>query len=230
VNAAATAVRNALLLVAHGSPDPRAAAVIDAIADGVRRRLPCLSVSVGYLDHDEPLLRDELERLAHRGPVDLLPLLFAPGFHSDVDLPEVVAAVSTDVPGAEVRIRSSLGAGPAVIEALLARLAETGLHPGQPDTAVLVVGVGTTVATQIATGLAAAGDWPVGPTTVEDLANDVARLRADGVRTVAVSCVLLAPGVFSDRIDAAARDADVVAVPIGAHPLIVRLITDQAMS
>ena len=175
-------------------------------------------------------MRDELERLAADGPVELVPLLFAPGFHSDVDVPGVLDSVRAAVPGAQLHVGPSLGSGTETVEALVDRLEEAGLPAGQPDAAVLVVAVGKTIAGEVAPRLAAAGGWAVSPTTVDDLAADIAQLRAAGLMTIAVSSALLAPGVFADRIAAASAGADVVAAPIGAHPALIRLITERATS
>ena len=76
-----------VLLLAHGSADPRHAADITAIADRLRRRLS-RPVATAYLDHCGPRVSDV--RLP-AGPVLVVPLLLAPGFHAKQDVPAAVA-------------------------------------------------------------------------------------------------------------------------------------------
>ncbi|MDR8414855.1 CbiX/SirB N-terminal domain-containing protein, partial [Nonomuraea sp. 3-1Str] len=86
-----------LVAVAHGSRDPRAAAVVEALLDEVRRARPGLPVRTAYLDHAAPSLG---QALAGLGEAVVLPLLLTEAYHSRVDLPAapcqtfIAAAVS----------------------------------------------------------------------------------------------------------------------------------------
>jgi len=82
-----------LVLIAHGSTDPRFDEVVQAVASRVRVLRPQLEVRVGYLEHGPPSVAD-----VAAGGV-LVPLLLASGFHVLRDLPSQApgAAVSNAV-------------------------------------------------------------------------------------------------------------------------------------
>ena len=213
-----------LLLAAHGSVDPRAAETIDEIVDGVRRRLPGIHVGVGYLDHAEPTVADALDALADGGQVVVVPLLFAPGYHSEVDLPAIVTAMREQHPAADIRLAPPLGPHAALANALASQLGEAGLPPGAAATVILVAAgdpAPTASLLEAATGLA------VVPTSVDGLAATIAEARSAATDTVAVAPLLLAPGWFADRVHAEAKEADIVAAPLGAHPTVVGLVVDR---
>ncbi|AEV88439.1 cobalamin biosynthesis protein CbiX [Actinoplanes sp. SE50] len=84
------AARPAVVLVAHGSRDPRAAASTEALARAVRRARPEWLVRAAYLDHAGPRPLDVLSGLGERRAV-LVPLLLTAAYHGRVDLPAVLA-------------------------------------------------------------------------------------------------------------------------------------------
>src|SRR4051812_45712508 len=106
----------ALLLAAHGSRDARAQQVTEELAELVRGELAGVPVALGYLDHAEPSVAEALASLAREyGNVTVVPLLFAPGQHVDVDLPGRVTRTNA-------RLTPPLGAHPLVAAALRDRL------------------------------------------------------------------------------------------------------------
>jgi sirohydrochlorin ferrochelatase len=220
-------VSRALLLVAHGSRDADAQATAESLAELVRAELTGVDVAVGYLDHAEPSVPDALAKLLHdNDAVTVVPLLFAGGRHYDVDLPALVRR-----PG--VVIAPPLGADPLIAAALRDRLIDA---DAPADAAVILVAAGSQdpSAAQVATAIAALLDegtgWNVTATDVTvDLTELVATTRTDGASVVAVAPLLLAPGVFADRVSTKANEAyaDVVATPIGAHPALALLIAKR---
>lgn len=92
VVAGATAPSATLVLVAHGSKDPRHAAGVEGIADRVRAQWTA-PVRTAYLEHNPPAAAAVLN---HREPagVTVLPLLLTAGFHWSHDIPPVVASDS----------------------------------------------------------------------------------------------------------------------------------------
>jgi len=213
-----------LVAVAHGSRDPAAAEVTEALLAEVRRQRPGLDVRASYLDHAEPRLADALAGLD--GAV-VVPLLLGAAYHSGVDIPAAIeeaggTAVQTDV----------LGPDPLLIDALERRLVEAGVEPGGPSTAVVLAAAGSTGAAAVegvrglARDWAARGWWGVEPAfasaalpTVEDA---VAGLRARGAGRVAVATYLLFPGLFADRL--ATAGADVTSGALGDAPEVARLV------
>ncbi|WP_320778744.1 CbiX/SirB N-terminal domain-containing protein, partial [Streptomyces sp. CRN 30] len=110
----------ALVLVAHGSRDPRALSTVRALAERVRRQRPGLSVHLGHIELNEPLLPDTLAALGDREAV-LVPLLLSRGYHVKRDIPEIAA-------GSRVRARvaAPLGPHPLLVDVLHERLAQAG--------------------------------------------------------------------------------------------------------
>ncbi|WP_319057980.1 sirohydrochlorin chelatase, partial [Streptomyces europaeiscabiei] len=68
----------ALVLVAHGSRDPRALATVRTLMERVREQRPGLAVHLGHIELNEPLLPDTLAALGDREAV-LVPLLLSRG-------------------------------------------------------------------------------------------------------------------------------------------------------
>lgn len=85
-----------VVLLAHGSPDPRHAAGIEALADLVRQRHPG-PVHTAFLDHHPPQVGDVAAVLPHGRPVLLVPVLLTQGYHWRVDVPHAAASLGPDV-------------------------------------------------------------------------------------------------------------------------------------
>lgn len=207
-----------LVLVAHGSRDPAAAACVADIASGVRSRLVGTDVRVAFVDVCRPSVADTMAGI---GEAVVVPMFLAAGFHVRTDLPAQLAAAR-----ARCHLAPSLARDPALAGAAAARLVEAGWDPG--DTVVLaaagssdqraVADVGAAarllqvrVGRRVRVGFVASGTPRVDPL--------VASLRAAGERRVAVASWLVAPGVFQDRLRACG--ADVVAGPLGPHPAVL---------
>ena len=216
------------MAVAHGSRDPAATQVTRALLAEVRRQRPGLDVVESYLDHAEPELSQVLEgRQRHSGPEVVVPLLLGAAYHSGVDIPAAISATGGRAVQAAV-----LGPDPLLLSALERRLAEAGIDPGDPGTAVVLAAAGSTDAAAVdgvrtlAAGWRTRGWWAVEPAfasaaspSVEDA---VASLRAQGAPRVAVATYLLFPGLFADQLAGAA--ADVTSAPLGDAPEVARLV------
>ncbi|MET8089077.1 CbiX/SirB N-terminal domain-containing protein, partial [Micromonospora sp. NPDC005220] len=135
-----------VVLVAHGSRDPRAAAATRALARAVAAARPGTQVWASWLDHTEPGPTEVLRDLAvagHRRAV-LVPLLLTAAYHHRVDIPAAVAAAARSGPPLAVRVTDVLGPAddtpdPALLAGLCRRLGETrpggfdALRPGRFD-------------------------------------------------------------------------------------------------
>ncbi|GAA2791959.1 CbiX/SirB N-terminal domain-containing protein [Kitasatospora paracochleata] len=214
-----------LVLVAHGSRDPAAGAEIRRLLAAVRRAAPELDVRLAHLGLNAPLLPDVLDALT--GPAVLVPLLLSRGYHVKVDIPAALAAA----PHLDAVLAPPLGPDPLLTEALYARLAEAGWS-GQPvvlaasgsrdpqaaaDTDAQAVLLAARLGVPVRPGYVAAG----GP----GVAAQVAALAAEGHPEVAVAGYFTAPGDFA-RL-AAAAGAGLASSPLGAHPLLARLVLDR---
>ncbi|MGW0205736.1 sirohydrochlorin chelatase, partial [Streptomyces sp. NPDC003233] len=108
----------ALVLVAHGSRDPRALETVRTLADRVRELRPVLAVHLGHIELNEPLLPDTLAALGDT-PAVLVPLLLSRGYHVKQDIPEMAAAAP-----APTRLAAPLGPHPLLVETLYDRLVD----------------------------------------------------------------------------------------------------------
>ncbi|MFI9201899.1 sirohydrochlorin chelatase [Streptomyces sp. NPDC053048] len=228
-----------LLLVAHGSRDPRHAATVAALRDRVAARRPGLRVEVGFLDFCAPSVPRVLERLAAEGvrEVVALPLLLTRAFHAKADLPAVLARAGSALPGLTVRRANVLGPSALLTAALERRLDEAGAVAGERgSTGVVLASAGSSDPEAIAVIAEIAREWrhtgwcavrPAFASASAPRTEDAVRaLRAEGVRTVAVAPYVLAPGRLPDRIAAGARaaGADVLADVLGPAPEVITLL------
>jgi len=224
-------VAPAVVLVAHGSRDPRAAAATSALARSVRIAQPAWDVHAAYLDHAGPRPLDVLASLGRRRAV-LVPLLLTAAYHGRVDMPAVLA----EARALPVRVSLAEVLGPVsslLLDGLIRRLGDPGLD------AVVLAAAGTRDAAARATvaeaadALGARLSVPSGvgyasaasPTAGEA----VAALRARGARRVAVASYFLAPGRLYDVAveSAISAGAVVVAPPLTDAPELVRLVQER---
>jgi sirohydrochlorin ferrochelatase len=230
-----------LLVIAHGSRDPRHAATVHALVRRVRATRPDVRVETGFLDFNVPSVQGVLESLAVQGVRDVvaLPLLLTRAFHAKADIPAVLA----DAPP-QLRIHQAdvLGPSPLLMAALERRLYEAGLTPAdKSSTGVVLASAGSTDPEAIAVIAEIAREWrhtgwcavrpafasagsPAGFPRTEDA---VRELRALGCSRVAVSPYVLAPGFLPDRIARGAADADVLADVLGAAPEVARVVLER---
>ncbi|MGC4876827.1 sirohydrochlorin chelatase [Micromonospora sp. DT43] len=229
-----------VVLVAHGSRDPRAAEATRALARAVAAVRPGLSVWASWLDHTEPGPTGVLRMLAEAGHARavVVPLLLTAAYHHRVDIPAAVAAATETGPPLAVRVTDVLGpadgtVAPALLAGLRRRLGE--VDPGRFDALVLAA-AGTRDARargsvgRVADALGAEFGVPcrVSYASAAPPATGVAvtRLRAAGARRVAVSAYFLAPGLFHDAVADSARAAGAVAVsaPLTDAPELAELV------
>jgi sirohydrochlorin cobaltochelatase len=112
----------AIVLVAHGSPDPDWRRPIDALAGRLREREPGRAVVVAYLGFLEPSLPQAVAQLwaqGHRHVLVLSAFLSPGGRHIKEDVPRLVAEQAAVHPELVLLLRpGALGAEPEVVEAL----------------------------------------------------------------------------------------------------------------
>jgi sirohydrochlorin ferrochelatase len=101
--------RPAVVLVAHGSRDPRAAASTSSLALAVQRARPEWTVRASYLDHAGPRPLDVLAALPGPRAV-LVPLLLTAAYHGRVDRPAVIREAAALLP---IRVTATDVLGPA---------------------------------------------------------------------------------------------------------------------
>ncbi|MFD5218120.1 sirohydrochlorin chelatase [Streptomyces tendae] len=225
--APATGGTPALVVVAHGSRDPRALSTVRALLDRVRALRPALPVHLGHVELNEPLLPDTLAALGDAAAV-LVPLLLGRGYHVKRDIPEM-AALSP----ARTRVAAPLGPHPLLVDALHARLTEAGwpTHP-DPDHAVVLASAGSrdpesrADTARTAALLAARLGVPVVPAyasaATPTVPEAVRTLTARGHRRIALASCFTAPGRFATQCAAAAPW--ITSSPLGTHPSMAHLL------
>ncbi|MEV5327721.1 CbiX/SirB N-terminal domain-containing protein [Nonomuraea sp. N2-4H] len=214
-----------LVLAAHGTRSQAGQRTLAALAETVRAARPGGRVELSYLELASPLLREVLP--AVRGPVVVVPLLLAGGYHAHIDLPQVVAEHRPDA-----IVAGWLGPHRLLTSALARKLARAGLRATD---AVLLGAAGSSDPSALADVRAAAHQLAVRlarPVTAAfasagapSLDEAMERLGATPASRVAIASYVLAPGFFHDRLVAAAAGRTaVVSEPLGADPDVAALI------
>ncbi|MBG0855435.1 sirohydrochlorin chelatase [Streptomyces spinoverrucosus] len=221
----------ALVLVAHGSRDPRTLATVHTLLDRIRELRPGLRVHLGHIELNEPLLPDTLAALGDDEAI-LVPLLLSRGYHIKQDIPEMAATAR-----ARTRVAAPLGPHPLLVETLYTRLAEAGwrtptTESARRSTAVILAAAGsrdpdaatdtgrtaTLLATRLRVPVLPAYASAASPTVPEAIRT----LRSQGVRNIALASYFTAPGRFAR--ECAEATPGIAAAPLGAHPLMARLL------
>ncbi|MEU9341282.1 sirohydrochlorin chelatase [Streptomyces sp. NPDC048278] len=215
----------ALVLVAHGSRDPRALSTVRALMDRVRALRPGLPVHLGHIELNEPLLPDALAALGETEAV-LVPLLLGRGYHVKRDIPEMAA-----VAGVRTRVAAPLGPDPLLAGVLHARLLEAGWRR-RPASAVILAAAGSrdpesrADTDRMAGLLGARLGVPVLPAyasaATPTVPEAITALRARGRHHIAVASYFTAPGRFAT--ECAAHAPWLASAPLGAHAAMAELI------
>jgi len=236
-----------------------------------RSRWPEPDIRTAFLGHAAPSVGQVLSALAgpqdvcvrthtlpgspdlcvrtHRlpGAVVVLPLLLTAAYHSEVDLPALLAEASAARPGLDIRYGDPLGPDPLLLRALDRRMAEAGAAAWPAaETSVVLAAAGSArpesneVIAALARQWQAARGWRAvvpafAAAAAPSPAEAVASLRRAGARRVVVATYLLAPGFFADRIAASSLAAGAVAVSaaLGAAPEVAALVVrryEQALA
>ncbi|MFI6033141.1 sirohydrochlorin chelatase [Streptomyces sp. NPDC051315] len=231
----------ALVVVAHGSRDPRALSTVRTLLDRVRALRPDLPVHLGHIELNEPLLSDTLAGLEARGTAEavLVPLLLSRGYHVKRDIPEMAAAVAV-----HTRVAAPLGPHPLLVDTLCARLVEAGWRTRMTESerrtsAVVLAAAGSrdpdsAVDTRrTAQLLADRLGVPVVPayatTAAPTVPTAVRALTARGRHRIAIASYFTAPGRFATECAQAAPW--IASAPLGTHEAMARLVLhryDQA--
>ncbi|NUP45447.1 MAG: sirohydrochlorin chelatase [Streptomyces sp.] len=230
----------ALVVVAHGSRDPRALSTVRTLLDRIREQRPGLPVHLGHIELNDPLLPDTLATLGTREAV-LVPLLLSRGYHIKRDIPEMAAESQV-----RARVAGALGPHPLLVETLHARLVEAGWHTRMDETtrrtsAVVLAAAGsrdpeskidTNRTAQLLAERLGVQVVPAYATTAAPTVPDAIRaLTASGRHRVAVASYFTAPGRFATESAEAAPW--IASAPLGTHPAMAKLVLhryDQALA
>jgi sirohydrochlorin ferrochelatase len=235
-----------LLLIAHGSRDPRYPTAFDTLCLGLRSQGH--AAQVGYLGLCGPDVLEAARRLARAvpqeagEPIVAVPMFLNHGYHVAHDVPAVVGQARAALASrARIVLAEPLGPDPLLTEAMESRLRELGVWPGDPDTAVVLASAGTSDPAARGALEAVAGRWAAtgwhsvipayAGAAAPDAARAVASARAAGARDVVIASYFLAPGLLADRIATAAPRVPMAApfaTPAQTDPALSRLILRRA--
>lgn len=100
-----------LVLLAHGSKDPRWRAPFEHIAKQLQQELGTSKVRLAYMEFTGPTLMDVAYECVGQNQLNLrlLPLFMAVGAHLATDIPEQVAAVRCQFPQITIDILPPVG-------------------------------------------------------------------------------------------------------------------------
>ena len=218
----------ALVLVGHGSRDPRSAATLHRLAERVRVGLPHVDVRLCFLELSVPNIEHVLSGLD--GPVVIVPLLLGDAYHARTDLPDQVRLAVARRDRLGVRIAATLGADTALLDAAHGRVVRAPSCDGWIRAATGSSRVAATAAvTETAARLSRRLRRPVRAgfvTAAPEIAAAWAGLRDAGCADIGVVPWFLAPGRLLDRAEAqaAALGVATVTAPLADHPATTRAV------
>ena len=203
----------ALLVVGHGSRDPRGAREFHDLIGLVRRRNPSLTVEGGFIELSRPPISECVDRLAEKGARDVaaVPLMLLSAGHAKDDIPATLVREKTDHPGMSFRYGRALGIRPELLKLMDERISTAVPESEKKDTAVLVVGRGSSDPdansdlSKIARLFYEGRPYPGVETayvgmTPPDVATALDRCRKLGAKRIVVFSYFLFTGVLEERI------------------------------
>jgi sirohydrochlorin ferrochelatase len=220
-----------LVLTAHGSADPRAAASAHEVAQTIRMLRRDVDVRVAFCEQNSPNLSDVLAAAGRNAVV--VPLLLADAYHARVDIPAMIRES-----GLTCRQAGVLGEDDRLIAVLRQRLTHAGISQLDPDVGVLVTAVGSSrpqanartalVADYLVqhTRWTATVAFATGPRPT--LAEGARILRERGATRLVIAPWFLAHGQIPDRVaDYARAQRITMAAPLGPHRLVAETVLDR---
>ncbi len=137
-----------LLLIGHGSSDGRGVSEFVAFTRRVRSRLTPDGVDVdgGFIELSPPTVNDAVAALAGpgQGRIAAVPLVLVAAGHAKGDIPAALEREARRVPGTSFQLGRPLGPHPTLLAMLAERIDAVLPRQERADTAVLLVGRGST--------------------------------------------------------------------------------------
>lgn len=203
----------ALLILGHGSRDPRGAREFHELVDLVRRRNPSLSVEGGFIELARPPISECVERLAESGArnVAAVPLMLLAAGHAKDDIPATLVREKMGHPEMSFSYGRALGIRPELLELMDERVAAVVSNEEKENTAVLVVGRGSSDPdansdlSKIARLFYEGRPYPIVEgayvsMTPPNVADGLERCRRLGAKRIVVFSYFLFTGVLEERI------------------------------
>lgn len=202
----------ALLIVGHGTRDPRGVREFEELVEITRGRNPELPVEGGFIELSRPPISECVERLAEGSRrISAVPLMLFAAGHAKDDIPATLVREKMSHPDLDFQYGRALGIRPELLELMDERISAVVSEEEKEETAVLVVGRGSSdpdansdlskVARLFWEGrpypLVEGAYISMTPPTVAD---GLERCRKLGARRIVVFSYFLFTGVLEERI------------------------------
>jgi sirohydrochlorin cobaltochelatase len=239
---------SALLVVGHGSRDPRGAREFHELVALIGERRPQLAVEGGFIELSRPPISDCVNRLAADGArtVAAVPLMLLAAGHAKDDIPATLVREKMSHPEMTFKYGRALGVRPELLALMEERISAAIPASEKEETAVLVVGRGSSDPdansdlAKVSRLFYEGRPYPMVETayismTPPTVAEGLERLRRLGARRIAVFSYFLFTGVLEERIrhqgeEFAAANPDVAvsyAGYFGPHEKVADLVLDR---
>lgn len=119
-------MKEALLVMVHGSPRPASNRDMYAVVEELRGRNLYFLVEVGFLECNEPSISEAIRNCVEQGAerVIAVPYFLHTGNHVADDLPTLLEAAQAQYPTVEFLMGDYLGHDPHIADVLMTRVAE----------------------------------------------------------------------------------------------------------
>ena len=213
-----TSSEPALLIVGHGSRDPRGAEEFQELVSLVRARAP-MPVEGGFIELSRPPISECVNNLRERGAreVSAVPLMLLAAGHAKDDVPATLVREKLTHPDLDFHYGRALGIRPELLELMDERISAVVPEEEKEGTAVLIVGRGSSDPdansdlAKMARLFFEGRPYPLVETAFVSLAppgvpEALDRCRRLGIRRVAVFSYFLFTGVLEERIREQSQD------------------------
>ena len=203
----------ALLIVGHGSRDPRGAQEFHELVALMRERNAGLPIEGGFIELSRPPISECVERLVGSGSheISAVPLMLLAAGHAKDDIPATLVREKIEHPEVNFHYGRALGIRPELLELMDEKISAVVPEDEKEETAVLVVGRGSSDPdansdlAKIARLFYEGRPYPIVETAFVSLAPPsvpevLERCKRLGVRRVVVFSYFLFTGVLEERI------------------------------
>ncbi len=205
--------RPALLVVGHGSRAPRGAREFFDLVGLVKEQAPGLPVEGGFIELSRPPISECVTRLVEDGArrIASVPVMLLAAGHAKDDIPATLVRERINHPGIDFEYGRALGIRPELLALMDARISAVVGPDEREETAVLIVGRGSSDPdansdlAKVARLFYEGRPYPIVENayvgmTPPDVAGGLERCRRLGARRVAVFSYFLFTGVLEERI------------------------------
>jgi sirohydrochlorin cobaltochelatase len=237
----------ALLVVGHGSRDPRGAREFHELVALVEERSPGLLVEGGFIELSRPPISECVNRLIEGGArrIAAVPLMLLAAGHAKDDIPATLVREKIHHPEVEFQYGRALGARPELLSLMDERISAVVPEEKKEETPVLIVGRGSSDPDansdlyKVSRLFFEGRPYPmVEPAFVSltppDVSTGLDRLERLGARRIVVFSYFLFTGVLEERIrEQSARFAAEKGVEVdyagyfGPHGSVANLVLER---